>query len=102
MRKQKIEELRIQALGKRKGRMLIPTVTAKGAGDRPLSASLSTGGQSTTRATTPSTSSKAGQGTGFTAFHRTTTLSMMDIGAEAEEKEEGGGQTAPPTPSRGT
>ena len=87
MRKAKMEELRLQQLGKRKGRMLVPTVTAKN--DRPTTAaslsSLSSLPASTTptqgthtRTATPSVPLKA-QSTAYSSLpHRSTALSLVD------------------------
>ena len=110
MRRAKMEEVRLQQLGKKKGRMLVPTVVAKSDNSRPSTASSlvglssnSSGGLGGSRPTTASVGGRLGgagtigamsggsNGSGnYPPFNRTSTLSMLDTTYDGTDEEKTG------------
>ena len=122
MRRAKMEEVRLQQLGKKKGRMLVPTVTAKSDNSRPGTASSlvglssASGGSGGSRPGTAGAGGRLGSagtiggmsgggsgGSSHVPFNRSSTLSMLDTtydGAEEEKTGDGYGTAAANTFSR--
>ena len=114
MRRAKMEEVRLQQLGKKKGRMLVPTVVAKSENSRPgtasslvgLSNTSSGGGLGGSRPTTASVGGRLGSaGTigamssgsvsgNYPPFNRTSTLSMLDTAYDGADEEKTGDNSA--------
>ena len=110
MRRAKMEEVRLQQLGKKKGRMLVPTVVAKSDNSRPstasslvgLSGSGSSSGLGGSRPTTASLGGRSGtagtiggmssgtSGNSYAPFNRTATLSMIDTSYDGADEEKTG------------
>ena len=106
MRRAKMEEVRLQQLGKKKGRMLVPTVVAKSDNSRPSTASslvglssgggglgssrpntASSGGRLGTAGTIGAMSGSIGGSGNYPPLNRTSTQSMLDTSHDGADEE---------------